>query len=362
MWLSCASRRKEQRRGRWVSSRPLDLGAGVWDSRATRRLPGLFGRQLCLRRQFGRGIAIPVIVAALVAPTVAHATFPGRNGRIAVEDDFGCGQQIATVRPDGSRLRVLTNCDASMSSPEWSPSGRRMLVWRGLALAVMRADGSGLRDVAISADPPLFGDGPSFAPDGRHFAYTRGVDGDQLRIWRSRTSGTGNRRLGRGHLPRWSPDGRTIAFIAGSDVLADGDVWLMDARTGQRVRRVGVKAHSLDVSPDGRKLLFSRWTCCPQRAALLSTPTTRRAPRVLASSPRTTEIRGVWSPDGRRVAFVRSVEAGESTRSSIWTMRADGTRARRILTSSSVVAGHDLRLPRISWQPRPAMSDGAAVG
>ena len=105
--------------------------------------------------------------------------------------------------------------------------------------------------------------------------------------------GTEQRRLARyGTDPRWSPDGRTIAFVRRATF--DGfnyDIYVVDAEGGPA--------------------------------------------RNLARSP-AYENDPAWSPDGRRIAFVRGHD--------IWLMNADGSGKRR-LTSG---AARD-RVP--SWSP-----------
>jgi Tol biopolymer transport system component len=92
-----------------------------------------------------------------------------------------------------------------------------------------------------------------------------------------RADGTGERLLLRDAAsPAWSPDGSMVAFVSGRS----GDEELYVARAdGSGVRRL-TRAPGPDLTP-------------------------------------------AWSPDGRRIAFSRNAE--------IWTMRADGSRQRRLV-------------------------------
>ena len=67
---------------------------------------------------------------------------------------------------------------------------------------------------------------PRFSPDGRWIAYVTWTDGDLGHVWRVRADGGAPSRLTKvaGHYvnPEWSPKGDRLAFIAGSGAEARG--------------------------------------------------------------------------------------------------------------------------------------------
>jgi Tol biopolymer transport system component len=250
------------------------------------------------------GVAVTAISGLLAAD--ARAAFPGANGRIAVAFPFQCNiSTIATLRPDGSDLRVLTPdvCDtprarrdhAHLTAPDWSPDGRRLLLLRGAGWwfdakrpMLMASDGSNrdriplLRPAGSSGLSATGGYVPSFAPDGSHFVYRRKrqcESGVADQIWRAALDGTGDQSLRDGFSPRWSPNGRVIAYIRPqngslrltdpptthdrcSNLSTDGPgngIWLMNARTGRDIRRLSSGEHpaEIDWSPDGSRLVVS---------------------------------------------------------------------------------------------------------
>jgi Tol biopolymer transport system component len=61
---------------------------------------------------------------------------------------------------------------------------------------------------------------------------------------------------GRDESPRWSPDGKTIAFISDRDETSQ--IWLINPRGGEAFRLTGIKGgvSSFAWSPDGVKIAF----------------------------------------------------------------------------------------------------------
>jgi len=243
----------------------------------------------------------------------------------------------------GDRLLALIQgapARPEVQSPVWSPDGRQIaFVSRrdGKALYVMNADGSGLRIVARVSQLAA----PAWSPDGRRIAFQGLRDRHSVALYVVNADGSGQRTLARsGNAPAWSPDGRSIAFETSSKlhvVNADG--------SGHRVltRLWNGRKESLAWSPDGRKLAFladsgpvldhlGRGGCgqyCFQLYVLNSDGSGLRnltsklaAGRgfgpSLASDP-------VWSPDGRRIAFVRP-----DTRFGVYVVNADGSGMRNL--------------------------------
>ena len=66
---------------------------------------------------------VTVLVALAALP--AHATFPGKNGRIA----FVQGPDIFTMNPDGTNIKQLTHVgpDGLASWPAWSADGKQIV-------------------------------------------------------------------------------------------------------------------------------------------------------------------------------------------------------------------------------------------
>jgi Tol biopolymer transport system component len=248
------------------------------------------------------------LAAALSLPgsATAAATFRGENGRIA----FVREGRLFTIKPNSTGLRLLTPSTSERSLPTWSADGSRIAFLRytrrGSAVLVVRADGSKLR--RLSGFTRGFLSPAAWRPGGRQVVY-HDVLADETpvvgAVKLANADGSGERNLtGYGDLnanPDWSPTGRQIVFErdaggipGGPPGQADSEIWRMQA-DGSAATRL---THN-DVLDDGP----------------------------------------AWSPDGRRIAFARTVEGGPDgdLGADLWIMNSDGSSQTQLTTSTGFV-------------------------
>jgi Tol biopolymer transport system component len=325
-----------------------------------------------MRRMLRASSTIVCVASAglLLAASEALATFPGRSGLLAVDIETECGERIATMKADGSDGRYLipADCEAASTnaySPEWTPDGRRLFLTfetrdsfetpSRRRIAVMNADGSGLADVPLdlgtdfSSGQPRHPDDLSFSPDGNHFVYTRSVRrAPGYEIWKATLDGSEHVKLRAGRVAKWSPDGEAIAYGDG----IRGEIWLMGAESGKRIRRVVRKGGSLlDWSPDSRRLLYATNPYDFEGPGdIYSVATSGRQATRLTFTPRRQEWSGVFSPNGRRIAYSTLYESGDEwTYCSIRTISARGKpRPKRLFKFDGEGCN-----AQVSWQPLP---------
>lgn len=149
---------------------------------------------------------------------------------------------------------------------------------------------------------------PSVSPDGQWLAYSS-AGSPQEDIYVLRTDGTSLRQLtndpARDRLPRWSPDGKRIAFF--SDREGAHDLWAIAPDGGGQVERlthVGDR-HALfpTWSPDGKALAYYV-NSVGSFLIDLSTPWQQQTPQPVSIDGRQNADIAVWdwSPDGKKIA------------------------------------------------------------
>jgi Tol biopolymer transport system component len=152
--------------------------------------------------------------------------------------------------------------------------------------------------------PGLSAEGLDFSRDGEWIAY---VTFPEASLWRSRADGTERMQLTfpplSAFLPRWSPDGKQIAFAA-TTVGEAHRVYLISAEGGRAQELTSGQHNEGDVgwSPDGGRLIFG--TMGGSNAAfgirLFDLKTDQ-----LSSLP---DSKGLysprWSPDGNYIAAI----------------------------------------------------------
>ncbi len=107
---------------------------------------------------------------------------------------------------------------------------------------------------------------PQISPDGAWVAYTvssmdAAADKSDTDVWMASWDGTKQLRLTSSpeneNAPRWSPDGRYLAFLSGRPGKAKGtQVWLLDRSGGEAQQLTDVKGRlsSYEWSPDSKRL------------------------------------------------------------------------------------------------------------
>src|SRR5262245_16062737 len=300
-----ATRKKRQARHGPMAGRKATRAAFAWQDADALRLVAAVG-----------------IALLTVSLSAAHAA-PARNGRLLlltcdpVPPERKGASHLRTMRPDGSGFRTILKFDATrgdnctIERATWSPNGRSVLYSTHRGIWTVRADGKRRRsflDVGLDA---------AWSPNGREVVFVLPVEeGRAGALFSAKRDGLGLRRISppiesQIYGPSWSPDGRTIAFTRWHN--SQESIWAIGAN-GARLRQVADDGRMPDWFPDSRRIVFtdrlSILTVAPDGSGLRHV-----TPPLLESE--TTQV--TYSPDGRKIAFVREFRA--------WVMTAGGKRA-----------------------------------
>ena len=135
-----------------------------------------------------------------------------------------------------------------------------LLCWCAIAFAQKKPfDVNALLDLKRIADPQI-------SPDGRLVAFqvtTVDVPGNKkpMQIWTVSIDGVAPRQIthegDNNQRPRWSPDGKRIAYI--SDRGGSSQIWTMDPDGGnaKQVTNLSTDADGVIYSPDGKNFVFT---------------------------------------------------------------------------------------------------------
>lgn len=237
---------------------------------------------------------------SLVGAVLLLALAPGAGAKDEPGTDANDRLTITLPPPDAARLPDTVGL----------PSGTRIAWVEDAALEaptihVSETDGTG--DIG----PLVEGTMPSWAPDGRRFAYgcpttdEEGFPGAICvhKLGRDVGDAVAVKRAWR---PRWSPAGDAIAFSR--SVVDLGDAWVRDLESGKTTRLPGGEP---EWSPTGEWLLVLEEDVDDLAVAAAVVRPDGSDERVLGSGWNAT-----WSPDGRKVASTWT-EGGVTTVSAV---------------------------------------------
>jgi WD40-like Beta Propeller Repeat len=289
--------------------------------------------------------------AATVAAAGLALAAPSGPAEIAYMHDAG----IWTARADGSGAHVLVAPPphTGLGEPRWSPDGTRLAYTSSPsenASQIMVFDGAAAR--ALTPLKRTVADGsPAWSPDGTKLAFDR-VGGARPRDWAStiivRDLATGAERvlarvrvfprLSSVSAPRWSPDGRQLAYTL-TQLNRHGRFRpqiRVVAAEGGRSRRLVADAQQAAWSPDGRRLAFISTRdrhglrCGSDEcwyAGELYTADANGHGLVRLTRTEGDELAPDWSPDGSRILFTsdRNLPSEYADADEVYSVAADGS-------------------------------------
>lgn len=253
-----------------------------------------------------------------------------------VTEEQGVANLYKAPFAGGPREQVTkgTGLDLQRPSPTWDRT--RVVFERGgrLAWVDLREAGAPFHEIALSVQSDVRNSGIEVrtitqggeqvhvSPDGTQLAFT--LSGD---LWLLPSGGGQGTRLtstpANEQWPRFSPDGRRLAFAAEKN--GTSDIHLLDLASKQVTP---LTKHAADDffhawSPDGTKLVFSSERSGNRDLWTIEVATGKETQ--LTDNPAADDD-PVFSPDGRWIAFDSARDGGQA----IYVMPAEGGAARRV--------------------------------
>ena len=294
-----------------------------------------------------------VIAAIALSAAVAGAAPRGTNGQIAFarfNPDLG-DTQVYVVNPDGTGQRLAQAPNDTGEGPAWFPDGRHIATFDGLAsdlpfggTRIINVDDGTVRDVG-GQDPNLFNPCDNPSPDGTLLlCETFSNDGSQNGIHTIRSSDGGGlaqitSNPGGDDLPGgWSPNGKQIVFQR-LDPNGDSEGLFVVNVNGTGLRQITPAHFDLSStgqwSPQGNEIVFSRHVTPDVHSSIWVVHSDGTGLHEIGVQPASAcggadadpDAQGcnspTWSPDGTKIAFVRS--HSNDVDGEIYTVNLDGT-------------------------------------
>lgn len=214
--------------------------------------------------------------------------------------------------------------------------------WRASTASSPEREAAGEVTVQRLTDLVGLEEAPAVSPDGKAVAFVASADG-RRQIWVRLIASGAQVQLTADdtdhYAPRWSAPDSLIYYSPGAQAGEQGTIWETPSLPGS-ARQLAAALGPGDISHDGKSLAFFRFLDGSTELSVAARDGT--SIRTLAKLPPGSYFNLRWSPDDRRLVFVRDIGAFFFVSDLLVAQASGGTP--RVLASDAVMQG-------AAWQP-----------
>lgn len=276
-----------------------------------------------------RGVAVSANLAGDLGPVPREARYAGTRILFLSRETSGAPARLVTMDAVGGDRQTVLAGPPEPETATWSPGGERIAYTTrdGTELWMAVRDGTGAERLLAGGQRGYLSS-PAWSPDGRRIAIMKGRRSGSVgvQVWETYTVDVATRDTVRlthedasALSPGWSPDGRQLCY----GTLFDGTaarLQVIDAGGGMP-RTLLVDAATIswpEWSRDGSRIAFTR-TSIGGFSGISVVNADGTDPRALADAM-THRTHPTWSPDGLEIAFHGRLNGNDD----IWVVDAAG--------------------------------------
>ena len=243
---------------------------------------------------------------------------------------------------DTGQSRNVTNHKSFNGDPTFSPDGKQIVFVSNrdanLEIYLINVDGTNLRRLT---DNRANENHPSFSPDGTQILFNSNRENENEDVYVMNVDGTNPQKVTNWDKTNetaepgcWSPDGTKIAFWSNRN--GKDDIYVVSAETFRPRVVLSDGDHDLiypSYSPDGRRMLYIKEG--ENKSGELRIMDLQTQQSTLVSKTDLSAIVSDWSPDGNWIAF----SDRRNGNSEIFVVRPDGSQLQNLTNNPAIDRG-----------------------
>lgn len=207
---------------------------------------------------------------------------------------IGSGE-LYIMNPDGTGIEMITTVEGFTKEPCLSLDG--FIVYQTGSRSIRRIGMDGNNDVSLNA----YGTGAEWSPDGKYIVFQNNGwdiilmdrDGENVTNLTASPDSTD-------HSPTWSTDGKKIHWVS------QRNLWIMNADgSGKSMITGGVGSGRAELASDGRLIAYTDYAGPRRCIFIMDSDGTDVRQLTMEDADGYGDSEVTWSPDGKKLLFMR---------------------------------------------------------